>query len=143
MYVSIITNRKVSMNCKMFLVPTFMLISMVACSAKEIQNLKSQADIDNAIKNNKMVVIDYHAEKTCGPCQQMAKILPGLATEFADVQFIKVDVNEFDVAEIRSVPTFVIYFNQKEVKRFSGSKSKQNFINVMNEAFKCCDTRKK
>lgn len=130
------------MNCKMFLVPTFVLLASI-CQAKEIQNLKTQEDIDKAIKNNKMVVIDYHAEKTCGPCQQMAKILPDLATSFPDVQFVKVDVNEFDVEDVRSVPTFVFYVDQKQVKRFSGSRSKAKFIDLMNESFKCCETKKK
>jgi thiol-disulfide isomerase/thioredoxin len=115
-----------------------MLLAMATCSAKDILHLKSQKDIDAAIKNNNMVVIDYHAEKTCAPCQQMAKILPDLAKEFEKVQFIKVDVNEFDVAEIRSVPTFVFYLDGKEVKRFAGSKSKGSFINIMKESFKCC-----
>ena len=68
------------MNYKMFLVPTFVLLATAYCSGKRNLNLKNQEDIDKAIKNNKMVVIDYHAEKTCGPCQQMAKILPDLAT---------------------------------------------------------------
>ena len=131
------------MNFKMFTVSVIMLLATVVCSAKEILHLKSQAEIDNAIKSNKMVIIDYHAEKHCGPCQQMAKILPDIAKEYTEVQLVKVDVDDFDVAEIRSVPTFVFYMDGKEVKRFAGSKSKASFINVMNETFKCCNTNKK
>ena len=131
------------MNYKMFVVPALVLLSTAACSAKEILNLASQTTIDNAINNNSKVVIDYHAEKTCGPCQQMAKILPDLAKEFSDVQFIKVDVNEFDVAEIQSVPTFVFFLNGKEIKRFSGSRTKGSFSSILNDTFGCCDTKKK
>ena len=66
-----------------------MLLAATVCSAKEIINLTSKADIDNAIKNNTMLVIDYHAESHCAPCQQMAKILPDMANEFSDDSICK------------------------------------------------------
>lgn len=132
------------MNYKMLFIPAFVLLSTASCSSKEILNLKTKETIDAAIKENKKVIIDYHAEKTCGPCQQMAKILPDLAKAFPKIQFIKVDINEFDVEEIRSVPTFVMYHHQKEVKRFTGSRSKASFTNLINDTFKkCVDTKKK
>jgi len=131
------------MNYKMFLVPAFMLLATAACSSKEILNLTSQDAINNAINGNTMLVIDYHAESHCAPCQQMAKILPEIANEFSTIQFAKVDVNVFDVAEIQSVPTFVFYSDKKEVKRFSGSRSKTSFTTLLNESFNCCGATRK
>lgn len=136
-------NRKVPMNYTKVLVPAFMLLASTVCSAKEIINLTSQTDINNAINGNAMLVIDYHAESHCAPCQQMAKILPEIANEFSNIQFAKVDVNVFDVAEIQSVPTFVFYSDHKEVKRFSGSRSKASFTTLLNESFSCCGTTRK
>ncbi|GEM_PF-339171 len=129
------------MNYKMFIMPAIILMSTLSCLTKDIVHLKSKKDIDNVIKNNKMVIIDYHAEKTCGPCQQVAKFLPDLAKEFPDIQFAKVDVNEFDVEDIRSVPTFVFYNEQKQVKRFTGSRSKSAFANIINDTF-CLSAKK-
>lgn len=126
------------MNYTKVLVPTCLFFVVALCSAKEILHLKSQAEIDKAIKDNKSLVIDYHAEKTCGPCKQMAKILPDLAKEFPGITFGKVDVAEFDVAEIRSVPTFVLFKDGKEIKRFSGSRTKVSFTALLNEYFECC-----
>lgn len=127
------------MNGKI-LVSALMILATVGCSAKDILHAKTQADIDKAIKNNSMVVVDYHAESYCAPCKQMAKILPDVATEFSEVLFIKADINNEGVgSDIQSVPTFIFYENGKEVKRFTGSKSKGAFTADIKAAFKCCD----
>ena len=87
-----------------------------------------------------MVVIKY-GTKWCGPCQQMDKILPDVAKEFKDIQFAKVDLEEVKIDEIRSVPLFEFYLDQKKVTTFTGSKSKTKFIEAINDAFKCCNTK--
>jgi thioredoxin 1 len=126
------------------LVPAFMILATVGCSAKDIIDAKTQDAVNNAIKDNTMVVVDYHAESYCAPCKQMAKLLPEIAQEFSSIQFVKADINSEGVgADIQSVPTFVFYNGGKEVKRFTGSKSKASFSNIIKEAFKCCDTKKK
>jgi thioredoxin 1 len=123
------------MNYATRIVSAVVLMAATGCWAKEILNLNNKKDIDSAIKNNKMVIIDYHAERTCGPCQQVAKILPDLAKEFPEIQFVKVDVNEYDAKDIRSVPTFIFYKGQEQVKRITGSRSKSSFINLINDTF--------
>jgi thiol-disulfide isomerase/thioredoxin len=126
----------------MLIVPALILIT-TSCSAKDILNAKTQADINNAIKNNKMVLVDYHAESYCAPCKQMAKILPGIAKNFTEVLFVKADINNEGIGQdILSVPTFVFFLDGKEVKRFTGSKSEAAFTNDLNNAFKCCDKKK-
>ena len=124
----------------MFIVPAIILMTTLSCWTKDIVYPKSKREIDNAIKNNKMVIVDYFS-KTCGPCQQVAKYLPDLAKEFPEIQFVKVDVYDVDAEDIRSVPTFIFYNEQKQVKRFTGSRSKSAFANIINDTF-CLNAKK-
>lgn len=138
-----ITNRKeICMNYKMFFVTSVMGLTTVACLAKDILSLNNQNAINDAIKSNEMVIIKYGA-KWCGPCNKMDAILPSLAKENTKILFVKVDIDELTVEGINSVPTFVFYFNGKEVKRFTGSKSPASFKNIINEVFVCCDKKNK
>ncbi|KAK3442413.1 hypothetical protein EUGRSUZ_B02586 [Eucalyptus grandis] len=46
--------------------------------------------------NNKLMVIDFTAT-WCGPCRRMEPTIDELAETFADVDFIKIDVDELMV----------------------------------------------
>ncbi|KAI3407584.1 Thioredoxin domain-containing protein, partial [Psidium guajava] len=70
------------------------------------------------------MVIDF-AASWCGPCRMMEPAVRAMATEFTDVEFAKIDVDELsDVARefgVQAMPTFVLVKKGKEVDRIVGS----------------------
>lgn len=77
-----------------------------------------------AEEKNGYVLIDFFAE-WCGPCKRFSPTLEKLSKEWTNVTFYKVDVeNLMNVSEeekIASMPTFVLYFQGREVGRVSGA----------------------
>ncbi|KAK3442410.1 thioredoxin H2 isoform X2 [Eucalyptus grandis] len=75
--------------------------------------------------NNKLMVIDFTAT-WCGPCRRMEPTIDELAETFADVDFIKIDVDELmNVArqyEVQAMPTFLLMKNGKVVDEVIGAK---------------------
>lgn len=73
-----------------------------------------------------LVVVDFTAA-WCGPCKQVAPIFAQMAKDKANVSvlFLKVDVDEVGEAaaqaNVRSMPTFVLYRGGREIQRFSGA----------------------
>ena len=85
-------------------------------------------NFDEVILNSQLpVVVDFWAS-WCGPCQSMAPIFKQVAKKFPlKAQFAKVQTDgEVELAQrydIRSIPTIIIFKNEKEVYRISGSLS--------------------
>lgn len=70
------------------------------------------------------MVVDFSAS-WCGPCKLMEPVINAMSSKFADVEFIKIDVDELsDVAKefgVRAMPTFVLLKQGKEVDRVVGA----------------------
>jgi thioredoxin len=85
-----------------------------------------------------VMAIDFTAA-WCGPCKAMLPILTGLAREYADhVRMVAVDVDhEQALAEqfsVRSMPTFVILRDGREVGRIIGSRPRGFVQGVLDRA---------
>jgi len=89
----------------------------------EIQSVKAFNDLLES-SGEKLVVIDFYAE-WCGPCRSVAPKLERMASEFPDVVFGKVNIeNAKEVATIftiSSIPHFKLFKNKKEVSDIMGS----------------------
>jgi len=90
----------------------------------------------NRTLKNKIVLVDYWAE-WCVPCRMMAPILNELAFELPENATIaKLNVDHFqDIAaksNIKSIPTLILFKNEKEVKRFVGVKTKSILLKEIN-----------
>lgn len=71
------------------------------------------------------VIADFYSDG-CGPCRMMAPIFKKLAKEkFDDAVFVKVDTNaQYQLAgrySVRSIPTFIFFYDGKKVNEFSGA----------------------
>jgi len=81
-------------------------------------------NFDAYIKRNTLpVVVDYWAS-WCGPCQSMAPIFNDVAKTSPNILFAKVNTENSQQlahdANIRSIPTLVLFHQGKEVNRISG-----------------------
>ncbi|XVF02300.1 hypothetical protein REPUB_Repub04eG0163800 [Reevesia pubescens] len=92
----------------------------------EIQSTRQwRAQLEASKQCNKLLVIDFTV-KWCGPCKSMEPTIEEYATKYADVQFIKIDVDMLaDVAgefKVEAMPTFVIVKQGKEIDRIVGAR---------------------
>jgi len=89
----------------------------------------TDADIDNAIKKYKTIVIDCWAP-WCGPCRMVAPVIEDLAKEMqGKVVFGKLNVDENPGTstkhQIMSIPTLLVFKNGNLVDRLVGAYPKE------------------
>lgn len=90
------------------------------------------------IKKNKMVVIDFWAP-WCKPCFTVEKILKEIEKNIEGVSFAKMNTDEnIEIARslnILSLPTVMIFINGEVEKRIIGSKTKDEFLDEIEEVY--------
>lgn len=84
----------------------------------------------------KKVLVDYWA-KWCGPCKSLIPRLESLESQYPDVTFVKVDVDEnmdacLDLG-IRSVPTVIIYNGTNLVDRSQGANVEAYYKSILDK----------
>ena len=83
---------------------------------KNLITLKNESDFDKIIQNNEFVVVDFYAD-WCGPCRNMQPILEEFCKKHSHATVLKVNIEDFvNIAQkfsIKSIPTFLIYKNNK------------------------------
>jgi thioredoxin-like negative regulator of GroEL len=76
----------------------------------------------------------YFTADWCGPCKKVRPIVEELIKDGYSFQVIDVDIEKELVQkfEISSVPTFILFKNEKSIKRISGAQTRtqlEDFIN--------------
>ena len=76
----------------------------------------------------------YFTAEWCGPCKKTRPIVEEMKREGFEFQIIDADYEQLLVKRfgIKSVPTFILFENEKEIDRTTGAKTKeelQSFIN--------------
>jgi thioredoxin 1 len=78
----------------------------------------------------------YFTAEWCNPCQRTKPVAEELHAEgIIDFQFIDADsqidmINKFS---IKAVPTYILIKNGKEIKRMNGAKTREQFLEFINE----------
>lgn len=83
-----------------------------------------------------MKTILYFTADWCQPCKKVKPVVEELNREFFPGIFQIIDVDiEIEMAkgfEIKSVPTFILFEDGKEINRIIGSQTKQSLLEFIN-----------
>jgi thiol-disulfide isomerase/thioredoxin len=78
----------------------------------------------------------YFTAEWCNPCQRTKPIAEELNRDgIIDIQFIDAD-SELELIksfEIKSIPTFILIKNGKEIKRMNGAKTREQFLEFISD----------
>lgn len=97
------------------------------------KEIHSAADFEKEIINHKgYALVDFWAT-WCPPCRMMAPVLESAEQQLGDkINFVKVDVDEQQQLaaefDIMSIPTLVVFKDGKPVKRMSGYRPIDTFV---------------
>lgn len=102
------------------------------------KEIHSAADFEKEIINHKgYALVDFWAT-WCPPCRMMAPVLESAEQQLGDkINFVKVDVDEQQLAtefDIMSIPTLVVFKDGKPVKRMSGYRPLDAFVEELKSA---------
>lgn len=77
----------------------------------------------------------YFTADWCQPCKKVKPIVEDMKKEGFEFQIIDVDYEQSLVKkfEIRSVPTFILFENGKEIDRMVGAKTKEELESFIND----------
>lgn len=103
------------------------------------KEIHSAADFEKEIINHKgYALVDFWAT-WCPPCRMMAPVLESAEQQLDDkINFVKVDVDEQQQLatefDIMSIPTLVVFKDGKPVKRMSGYRPLDTFVEELKSA---------
>ena len=90
----------------------------------------------NELTNHGFVLVDFFAT-WCGPCKMLGPVLEELANDRANVEIVKVDIDENrNLAKaygIMSVPTLILFKDGKPVAQQSGFLPKELLMKWIEE----------
>lgn len=89
-------------------------------------------------KGTKPAIIDFYAD-WCNPCKMIAPILHELSTEYPQIDFYKVNVEEQDelssIFGIRAIPSILFIPVDGKPQMKKGATTKKGFKEVIQEIF--------
>lgn len=103
------------------------------------KEIHSAADFEKEIINHKgYALVDFWAT-WCQPCRMMAPVLESAEKQLgSQINFAKVDVDEQQQLaaefDIMSIPTLVVFKDSKPVKRMSGYRPLDTFVEELKSA---------
>ena len=103
-----------------------------------MEYIKTKAEFEKLINENKNVVIDFFAE-WCGPCKMLGPVIENVANIQNKAKIVKVNVDEADELSamfgIRSIPTIVYIKDKKLVNTELGFKTKEQILANIDKIF--------
>ena len=99
--------------------------------------IKSTAEYDALLKDNKSVFVDFYAD-WCGPCKMAGPVVEALAGIHTGVKFVKVNVdNNPDIAQrygIMSIPTMIAFKNGEQIATSLGFRPQEELEEIVKAA---------
>jgi thioredoxin 1 len=95
----------------------------------------NEANFDEAIKNNKVALIDFWAG-WCGPCRALTPTIEELARDYSGKVLVgKLDVDKSpktaECFQVFSIPTLIVFKDGCEVERLVGLCAKSRIESVL------------
>lgn len=102
-----------------------------------IHYIESNQIIDEVIKNDKLVIIDFFAD-WCMPCQMQTEVLHEVENEHGDdIEIYKINVEENQDVSMRygitAMPTIIFFKDGEEVERKVGLLDKKALEDLIDE----------
>jgi thioredoxin 1 len=81
-----------------------------------------------------MKTVFYFTTDWCGPCKQTKPIVEDMKKDGFEFQIIDADYEQLLVKrfEIKSIPTFILFENGKEINRITGAQTKEKLNEFIN-----------
>lgn len=86
-----------------------------------------------------MITIERYTGEWCQPCKMLAPLMQQIQQSYTDntnLRFIVVDIDEqperASSANVRGVPTVIIYKDGVELNRFVGVQNRNTYVNAIN-----------
>jgi thiol-disulfide isomerase/thioredoxin len=106
------------------------------------QDLKYNAEMERSLIMEKqikeLVNVFYFTADWCQPCKNIKPIVSEINMDRVGLKFHTIDADSekelVKMFEIKSLPTFIIIANGKEIKRLTGSQTKQTLLTFLNSA---------
>ena len=77
----------------------------------------------------------YFTADWCNPCKKVRPVVDEINREYSDAKCITIDADtELELVEkfgIKSVPTFILIDDGKEVSRTTGAKTKEELLSLI------------
>jgi len=93
-------------------------------------------EFDDVIKNG-TTLVDFFAD-WCGPCKMLGPVLEELDSEYPDIRFVKVNIDEnMELAEryqIMSIPTVYIFKDGEVFNKMNGYRDVESVKEFINSA---------
>ena len=105
-----------------------------------MESVDQRTFTDKVTNSSIPVLVDFWAE-WCSPCKMMTPILEKIANEnIGKLSVVKMNTDEnplfASAANLRSIPTFILYVDGVEVKRVSGARTEKMLIKEFEEWIK-------
>jgi len=81
-----------------------------------------------------MKTVFYFTADWCGPCKKTRPIVEDLKKEGFQFQIIDADYEQLLVKrfQVKSIPTFILIENEKEIDRMTGAKTRKELEDFIN-----------
>merc|ERR1719491_2292238 len=111
------------------------LMSDCVMARPMVRRIKSTSEFDRLLEKHSTttglpVIVDFYSDG-CGPCRQIAPVYQKMAAETGqeNAVFVKVDTNaQHELSSrynVRSLPTFFVFYGGKKVDSMSGAGAQQ------------------
>lgn len=90
-----------------------------------------------------MITVERYTAEYCGPCKMLAPMMDDIKKSYTtnpNVVFTTIDIDgepqKTQTANVRGVPTVIVYRNGIETARFVGVQSRPTYVGAINEELK-------